>query len=229
MARTAPSIPGLPDLVGGHIAVDLVNTVSWRDDPSRWRDNLTDVAALLAWCQRAGALDERTADALRAAGESQRVAPARALQRVIDLREDLAGVLVALMGSDTAPDADIEGTGSSEEVMLVPSQLHARLVDALTCSDLIGVPGRWRITVHDLGDVPRLLSLHALDLLQSRQLSVLRRCQGGGCGWLFLDRSRSHTRRYCSSGDCGNRDRARRHYARHHSGQSKDADRASSQ
>ncbi|MFJ9034356.1 CGNR zinc finger domain-containing protein [Streptomyces sp. NPDC102274] len=29
-----------------------------------------------------------------------------------------------------------------------------------------------------------------------------------------LDRSRSGTRRWCSSGDCGNRDRVRRHYSR---------------
>ncbi|MEU2159926.1 CGNR zinc finger domain-containing protein [Streptomyces sp. NPDC019208] len=42
----------------------------------------------------------------------------------------------------------------------------------------------------------------------------VRLCQGPGCGRLFLDRSRSHSRRWCSSGDCGNRDRARRHYAR---------------
>jgi predicted RNA-binding Zn ribbon-like protein len=50
--------------------------------------------------------------------------------------------------------------------------------------------------------------------LQSSQLHLIRTCQGPGCGWMFLDRTRSHTRRWCSSGDCGNRDRARRHYAR---------------
>jgi predicted RNA-binding Zn ribbon-like protein len=42
----------------------------------------------------------------------------------------------------------------------------------------------------------------------------LRRCDDDGCGWLFLDTTRNHSRRWCSSGDCGNRDRARRHYAR---------------
>ncbi|MFD9792685.1 CGNR zinc finger domain-containing protein [Streptomyces sp. NPDC059070] len=31
-----------------------------------------------------------------------------------------------------------------------------------------------------------------------------------------MDRTRGGTRRWCSSGDCGNRDRARRHYARTH-------------
>ncbi|MFD3657498.1 CGNR zinc finger domain-containing protein [Streptomyces sp. NPDC058620] len=44
----------------------------------------------------------------------------------------------------------------------------------------------------------------------------MRRCDGPGRGWFFLDRTRSSSRRWCSSGDCGNRDRARarRHYAR---------------
>jgi CGNR zinc finger len=61
------------------------------------------------------------------------------------------------------------------------------------------------------------LALQVLDLLQSPHLHLhlLRRCHGPGCGWLFLDRTRSHTRRWCSSSDCGNRARARRHYARH--------------
>ncbi|MBV8733872.1 MAG: CGNR zinc finger domain-containing protein [Solirubrobacterales bacterium] len=31
---------------------------------------------------------------------------------------------------------------------------------------------------------------------------------------MFLDSTRNHSRRWCSSGDCGNRARARRHYAR---------------
>ncbi|MFJ4124344.1 CGNR zinc finger domain-containing protein [[Kitasatospora] papulosa] len=38
--------------------------------------------------------------------------------------------------------------------------------------------------------------------------------RGPGCGWFFLDRSRSGIRRWCSSQDRGNRDRARCHYSR---------------
>ncbi|MGH3319645.1 MAG: CGNR zinc finger domain-containing protein [Streptosporangiaceae bacterium] len=54
-----------------------------------------------------------------------------------------------------------------------------------------------------------------MELLQSSDLAALRRCQNSACGWLFLDRSRSHTRRWCSSADCGNRERVRRHASRH--------------
>ena len=98
---------------------------------------------------------------------------------------------------------------------MAPPGLLVLLVDALARSDLAGLPMRWQLTPHQPADIPRLLGLQALDLLQSPQLHQIRQCAGAGCGWLYLDRTRSHTRRWCSSSDCGNRDRARRHYARH--------------
>jgi predicted RNA-binding Zn ribbon-like protein len=93
--------------------------------------------------------------------------------------------------------------------------LHFLLLEALSHSDLIGPPMRWQVTPRRPADIPRLLALQTLDLLQSPKSHLIRRCHGAGCGWFFLDCTRSHTRRWCSSSDCGNRDRARRHYARH--------------
>jgi predicted RNA-binding Zn ribbon-like protein len=40
-----------------------------------------------------------------------------------------------------------------------------------------------------------------------------------GCGWLFLDTSRSHNRRWCTMAVCGNRAKRRRHYRRERAGQ----------
>ncbi len=34
----------------------------------------------------------------------------------------------------------------------------------------------------------------------------------GGCGWLFIDRTRNNSKRWCISAMCGNRAKARRHY-----------------
>ena len=44
---------------------------------------------------------------------------------------------------------------------------------------------------------------------------LVGRCANERCGWLFVDRTRSHNRRWCSSAGCGNVERARRHYERH--------------
>lgn len=193
-----------PDLVGGHVALDLVNTVSWRLDENRRRDNLQDYGALIGWCQHVGLLDAATAHQLLAAAPGQRRPAQQTVQDVRVLREH-SHTLLALLMDD----------GEASRAVVTPPGLRALLLDALAHSDLIGPPMRWRLTPNQHPDIPRMLVLLVLDLLQSPQLPLLRRCQGPGCGWLFLDRTRSHTRRWCSSSDCGNRDRARRHYARH--------------
>jgi predicted RNA-binding Zn ribbon-like protein len=53
------------------------------------------------------------------------------------------------------------------------------------------------------------LTLAVLDLLQRDALDRLRRCDGPGCGWLFLDHTRNRSRRWCDPADCGNRARVR--------------------
>jgi predicted RNA-binding Zn ribbon-like protein len=201
MPNTGTANAASIELVGGHVAVDLVNTVSWRLDPDRRRDNLSDAAALAAWLPRVGVLDARQAHELLTEPTGSR--GRRALAEVRVLREQLHGMLDRIAG------------GESLDGLVAPRELTRRLAAAVAHGELRGSPMHWRLTVREPGDIPRLLALEALDLLESPRLPLLRRCQGPGCAWLFLDGSRSHTRRWCSSLDCGNRDRARRHYARH--------------
>jgi predicted RNA-binding Zn ribbon-like protein len=94
------------------------------------------------------------------------------------------------------------------------SPLQRALADAVTASGLTGTPARWTVQARGPLDLARVLALHALDLLQTMPPDRLRRCDDDGCGWLFLDTTRNHSRRWCSSRDCGNRDRVRRHYTR---------------
>ena len=44
--------------------------------------------------------------------------------------------------------------------------------------------------------------------------AYVRECNSETCSWLFVDRSRTRRRRWCDMKTCGNRDKARRHYAR---------------
>ena len=52
--------------------------------------------------------------------------------------------------------------------------------------------------------LPGLISLRA-------ERSRLKRCENPRCGWLFVDRSRNRSRRWCEMATCGNRAKARRH------------------
>ena len=56
------------------------------------------------------------------------------------------------------------------------------------------------------------VALSALRLLERDNFRRVRIC--GHCGWLFLDLSKNHSRRWCSMEDCGNRAKAKRHYRR---------------
>jgi predicted RNA-binding Zn ribbon-like protein len=54
----------------------------------------------------------------------------------------------------------------------------------------------------------------AADLLVSDDRTQLRECSADDCHWLFLDTTRNRSRQWCSMTSCGNRAKARRHYAR---------------
>jgi predicted RNA-binding Zn ribbon-like protein len=57
-----------------------------------------------------------------------------------------------------------------------------------------------------------LVAQDAADLLAGTDLTRLGCCpvDAGGCGWLFLDHSRNHSRRWCTMADCGTEVKARR-------------------
>jgi predicted RNA-binding Zn ribbon-like protein len=77
------------------------------------------------------------------------------------------------------------------------------------------LPLTWSIDVTTLDDVVHVLALEVAGLLRRPDLSLLRRCDGEGCGWLFLDTTRNHSRRWCLPQDCGNRARVRAYVERH--------------
>jgi predicted RNA-binding Zn ribbon-like protein len=191
------------ELVSGHLAIDLVNTVSWRLDPGRRIDRTPNNSELLRWAEAAGVLSAADAAALREAAERDPGPADAALRTTLTLRETLHAILVRLdAGADPSPD-DLRS-------------LHRLVLDALAHAiPAASLPLRWSVTPGELADLPRLLALAGMELLRTEDLSRVHRCEAKNCGWFFLDRTRSHTRRWCSSADCGNRERARRHYARH--------------
>jgi predicted RNA-binding Zn ribbon-like protein len=218
MSPTIPSRPQSIALIGGHPALDLVNTVSWRHDPDQWRENLAVPLDRSTWAHRAAVLHEPHLTAIRLAIAKEPKTAADVLRRVHELREQLYLHL-----------ADCIDDPGREHQIVESSPLHEAFADAVTASRLAGTPARWTLEARVLPDLPRVLALHALDLVQTVPLDRLRRCDDDGCGWLFLDTTRNHSRRWCSSGDCGNRDRARRHYARSRTTAHRDASAPSGQ
>jgi predicted RNA-binding Zn ribbon-like protein len=50
----------------------------------------------------------------------------------------------------------------------------------------------------------------AMDLLRSDELDRLKQCPAHDCHWLFLDRSKNGSRRWCEMSTCGDRAKKRR-------------------
>jgi predicted RNA-binding Zn ribbon-like protein len=172
-------------LSGGHIALDLANTVSWRGDPNRRVDRLDLPGFLSHWLEATGLGDP---------GEVTAVVP-----EVKELRDLVYSVLVA-----ARPDpAHLARFGE----LLAAAHTHAIPSPTL--------PMRWTVPVTTAADVLPALVLHTDELFRSAaDVARVGRCGGRACEWLFLDTTRNHSRRWCRTDDCGNRERAQRHYRR---------------
>ncbi len=81
-------------------------------------------------------------------------------------------------------------------------------------------PGKWAWQDPHLDlTTPRDRIVRAtLDLVTRPELRLLHQCADKMCGWVYLDTSPRHNRRWCSATGCGNRNRARRFYERRHAG-----------
>lgn len=182
--------------LGGDVAIDFFNTVAWRLDSDRRSEQLTSYLHVLAWMQQCGLLTPAEAETLEALANTHGDDAAREHAAILDLR-------------DRTYDA-LNGTGDFDAFEREATSAHAasRLVPD---SD-----GRWRWSPAqlDVATPRRVLALEFERLLTSPSIARFHRCEDRHCGWVFIDTSRQHNRRWCSSADCGNRNRVRAHYAR---------------
>jgi predicted RNA-binding Zn ribbon-like protein len=195
--------PGF-ELVGGHLALDFVNTVDWRGDAARRQELLTRFEDLVVWAKRARLLTPATARAVTSAARQDERHAALTLGRARRLRETLARVLAAA-GRDSAPaDRDVRLLNAFLAAALRRRRLEVR-----------GTIWSWTRGVDEGFDwLLWPIVLAAAELLTSDDRTQIHECAGAGCGWLFLDTSRNRRRRWCTMRGCGNRAKASRFYAR---------------
>ncbi|VWC26031.1 CGNR zinc finger domain-containing protein [Burkholderia lata] len=194
VTRHEPARPahawGAADFVGGHPALDFLNTVA-DTGKTRDADKLVDWPAVHAWAERAGLL-----------------APADLARLLRQARQDDADALAALHRfRDDAYTAiahlTIESGGTAGA--RAADRLAVAIREAIGRSAFEAVDGRfaWR---PDARAAMRWVDAAALgfeQLLRSDDFARVRQC--GRCTWFFVDRGRGVGRRWCDMRTCGNR------------------------
>jgi predicted RNA-binding Zn ribbon-like protein len=175
---------------GGRPSVDFLNTL--RNRELGGHETLRSPAELAGWFRTAQLSEERIE-----VGAAD-LTTARRLRDAID-----GAVFTALRGDPIAAD-DIAVINTAASM--------ASLAPMLAVDDR----GRPRAEVD--GSAAAALARVAIDaiaLLTGDELTQLRICAAPDCGVRFVDRSPARNRQWCSMRRCGNRSKARRHYARH--------------
>jgi predicted RNA-binding Zn ribbon-like protein len=195
----------MPNLIGGALCLDFVNTVDPRHTPGR-REYLDDYASLVAWGGHAGAIDAGQSERLREAAASDPAEAERVLARTIRLREALYPLFSRAARGQPPEPGDL-GVLQAELTRALP---HLRVAWSPS-----GFAREWKQDSSALDQVLWPVAWSAAELLVHGPLDRMRECPGqGNCGWLFLDLSKNASRRWCDMRVCGNRAKARRHYAR---------------
>lgn len=176
--------------------LDLVNTVHWRLSPDRRSDGLADYGSLLDWAAQLGILDDAEADTLRADRLRDPRRASQVVEGVRTLRESVYATLYD--NGDAAP----------------VTRAYRDAIDHAALTPLPDAEGwTWSFPV-DLTLPLHRIALDAVELLTDPRQALLAQCQDAHCGWVFLDTSPRHNRRWCVSTDCGNRNRVREFYSR---------------
>ena len=193
-----PGIRELP-IVAGHLALDFANTVDDPLGPERW-DHIQDHPNLVTWSERVGIVPAGAAAALRRAGAADPERAVAAVRDAVALRSALNDVFGAVVDGTPLDD----GWG----------RLRPFVATAVARADLESVRPHpaplWPLTEPGAPLWP--VAVAAYRLLTGPELARLKRCVA--CPWLFLDRSRNGSRRWCSMEFCGTDEKIRRYVTR---------------
>jgi predicted RNA-binding Zn ribbon-like protein len=189
-------------LLGGELCLDFVNTVEYRGS-DQLIEFLRSYADLVAWSHHAGILTPEEAQHLRQEAELRPTEAAGVLEQAISWREILYQIFAAISRGQP-----VDGEALAQLNAML-SQTFARLQIQPQQG---GFVWGWNDRDRSLGRVLWPVLRSAAELLTSGPLDRLGQCPG--CGWFFVDGSRSRTRRWCDMRVCGNRAKARRHYRR---------------
>jgi len=193
------------DLKSGHPVLEFTNTVS--DHASAHPgETLHRYDDLLSWTRQVGLLGEEQVQSLAQKAAQHAAEAVIILTRALELREAIYRIFVAQIRDRYPADADLA---------VVNSVLAGLTRGAQMVFHRAHFEWQWNLHENMLEAPLELIALAAADLMTSENHRRVGQCADeDGCGWLFVDTSKNHSRRWCDINDCGNRAKQRRHQQR---------------
>ena len=191
------------DVDAGNPVLDYVNSVEWRQS-ARPDDQFNSYADVVSWAIAAGVIGLKSGKLMKDFAEKNPRKAKQSFQKILRLRESIALIFSSIANGNIVEKSDLD-------------HLNARILKAHRRSKLESSPGGiqwgWGIEEHHLDLILWSVALQAATLLTSENIERIGECEDDrGCGYLFLDESKNHSRRWCTMQSCGNRAKARRHY-----------------
>jgi predicted RNA-binding Zn ribbon-like protein len=188
--------------IAGALCLDFTNTASWVAD-RRTTEHLNDFGDLVRWCTESAILPPATAAMLSGEAEQYSARGAAVLAEAKEIRETLYRIFIALSCGKTPAGRDLRLL--NETLARAPLRFEVRREEkGFSCERKAGGAEFAQL----LGPVV----WSAAELLTSGQFEQVKCCAGDTCGWLFLDNTKNHSRRWCDMGDCGSRAKSKRYY-----------------
>lgn len=192
------------DLVGGTLSLDFVNTRSnYTDKHTPTNDYFSSYNDLLNWAQQVAIITPAQEQKLAAIAAASPHQANMTLDKAKNLRTAIQRTLTAA-GQGQTPDP--------LAFKLFNSELAVAMTHTLIARSSEGYEWNWQPAPTNLESILWPIIKSAADLLVSNKIARVHECAGDTCGWMFIDTSKNHSRRWCDMKDCGNTAKARRHY-----------------
>lgn len=187
-------------LDGGWLCLDFVNTVHSRRSGAI-EDYLNSYEDFVLWGLTANALDQKDWASLKKLAFKQATKSNDVFSKAIVARENLYELLSPIARNEKPEGKYVNGFNK-----LLATALKSLEVQFTPDNKIIST---WK---EELEKPLYIVVKSAYDLLMSDRLDRVKEC--GACGWLFLDKSKNKSRRWCDMQTCGSSDKARRYYRR---------------
>ena len=192
------------NILAGERCLDLVNTLDNRPVPEKELELLPDYASFAMWAEQAGIISRQKRQRLCEVALADPARATNVLSWVIELRESLYRIFDRIVGEQQPPKSDLD----------LVAHFLAQSYRAVRFRSTHGV---YQLDWQDGEQLESPLwpiVRSASSLLTSPDLKLVRKCSVETCRWLFVDRSKNHSRRWCDMKICGNRTKARKYYSR---------------